>query len=612
VSRALRRRTTWLLALAAALVVLGLAATWGHTIVAGDGPEYLMMLESWFRHATPDQRAGDAAALARWLHPMPERVHSGYYVTAEGRWYSYHFWLYSLLGVPFKAVLRVIHGDELDALRWLNVALLVGATRAALVTRSLPRSRRALFVLVAAVSPVLWYVRWPHAEVFVWSAMTFGVLAWDARRWALAAAAFAAAATQSAPLAVFAALAAACAVLEGHRRRAALAVGCAGLAAVPPLFYLLHFGRANLMADAGLIDLRLVGFRRLASFLVDPDLGLVAHAPAALVLGGVGFVAAVRRRAWRAVALGVAALVAMVADGTTVNWNAGSCGLLRYGVYVLPVLAWLAARGLPRGRIAAVSAGAAVAVQAALVPLRFGADDSLFHDALARWIDVHAPALYDPIPEVFVERTLGRPTGTPPWRPLPLPVGFADGAGNVRKLLVDADGLALLPTLYHVQPAYLETLRSRVTGDEPRYFDPPEGAVRVRPGAPSPPLRLAFAENVDLVDGWLPIHHLPTRVFACGRRRATLRLRGPGRVLLVGLYPITDLVGHAVRVTIRRGTRVLEDRPVFDRIARAYTLSGDGDVTIEVSDDAYWVDEGTRVGFCADSLAWRESASRAW
>ena len=601
----LRRRLVWCLPVAAALVVTGLFATWGKTIVAGDGPEYLMMLESWFRHGTPDQRAADAIALARWVQPMPERVHSGYFVTADGRWYSYHFWLYSLLGVPFKALLRLVHGDELEAFRWLNVTALVATVAVALRARSMPRSRRALFVVLAAVSPVLWTVRWPHAEVLVWAALTLGVLAFDARRYVLASALFATAATQSQPLALFALLAVGCAVRERPKRDAALALGVASVAALPPIFYAWHFGRANLMADAGLLDARLVGVRRFLSLLIDPDLGLLVHAPAALVLGALGVVTLARRRDGRAMALATCALVAMASFGATVNWNAGSCGLLRYGVYVLPILAWLAARGLPRGSAAMGAAFVLVLVQAARVPSRFGADDSLFHDAAADWLYRQAPGLYDPVPETFVERTVGAPTDAP-WLPLPLPVGFADGR-TVRKLLVDRDTAALLPLLWDVTPSYLDEVRAQlVHADGPRYFAPPTGAVRVRAaGTPRPPLRTTFAENAVLGDGWLPVHREPTREWACARRRATLHRAGGGAVLFVRLWPLTDLTDHAVRLTIRQGARVLEDRLVFDRIAREYAAASDEEVVLETSEEVVTEYEAGKVGFCADSIGWR-------
>src|SRR5512143_2955590 len=104
------RRAVLLVALCAIGVALVRLA-----ILAGDGVEYYSMLESLFRHAWPDQRPGDVEHLRHVLgaHGYTfEHPHDGFFVAPDGRWYSYHFWLYPLACVPAKAVLHALGADE--------------------------------------------------------------------------------------------------------------------------------------------------------------------------------------------------------------------------------------------------------------------------------------------------------------------------------------------------------------------------------------------------------------------------------------------------------------------------------------------------------------------
>src|SRR5579864_3056575 len=127
-------RTLLLCALSALGVVLARRA-----LLAGDGLEYYSMLESLFRHATPEQRLADAEHVRAIVGAHGVRVaepHDGFFVNDAGRWYSYHFWLYPLACVPVKAVLHTLGADEFYALAWTNAALFVIAIGHALRART--------------------------------------------------------------------------------------------------------------------------------------------------------------------------------------------------------------------------------------------------------------------------------------------------------------------------------------------------------------------------------------------------------------------------------------------------------------------------------------------
>jgi hypothetical protein len=103
---------------------------------------------------------------------------------------------------------------------------------------------------------------------------------------------------------------------------------------------------------------------------------------------------------------------------------------------MLPILAFVAAAevGGPAvrspGRLAAAALGLALATQAAAVGVRGGPlapSDFLEHSPTARFVLDRWPALYNPKPEVFVERTRGHEG------PVEGPVIYRDAEGRCRK-----------------------------------------------------------------------------------------------------------------------------------------------------------------------------------
>jgi hypothetical protein len=599
---------------ALALVAWELFALRGPPLVAGDAQEYLIALQSWADHGSPEQRPGDVQAVAALLRAHGHTIgaaSNGYFPDAQGRWYGYHFWVYALMAVPAKLVLRALHRDELGAFEAANLALFAAALVGAMRARSLPPARRSIFVVLAALGPVLWYVRWPHAEIYLWSFVVLGLAQLDARRYVVAAALFSMAAMQMQPLAL---LAAACVALSlrARRWRTTLATACAALPSLAPAaFYLWHFGHPSPMAAAGLLRWPLVSLERVASFFLDFDQGMLVHAPATVVLGVSGIAFAARVRAYRAIVIALTAVAMAAAMGTTVNWNAGCCGMLRYGVWVMPLFAWIAARWLPRSPLAIGACALVVFAQLHHVGTRVGNDDSLEHGPLARAILANVPTLYDPEPEIFVERTIGRATDAP-WLPFPLPVGFGDDDGNLTKLYTDAAGLDALPRIFEVDASYMRTLRARYAGARGAwYIDPPRGLVKARPDSVArahDAVRLTtFAVGVTLGDGWLPARAVGDATVACTGARAAIMLGdATEHVLSMRVWPPLELSGHPLRMRVVAGEATIDEIRAFSRFTREYHLApGVREVVLEAPETFDWAEGGGAIGMCLDSLEWK-------
>ena len=417
----------------------------------GDAGEYLLTLESFSRHGSPELQPQDVASLRRVLQEAgrsldESRVLPHFQRGRDGRLYCYHFWGYSLVGWPARHLVAVLGLDPLRALPLTNAVLFALALLSVGLVPWSPGRRLALGGLLL-FSPALAFLLWPHPEVFSFALASMGLcLALSGRR-TLAVLAAALASVQNPPLVLlvgvlwFLAVGARWRVATGRGPWGwARALGGPSLAAAPALvpaaFFYWQFGVFNLSVRPSEAAASL-SFRRAFDLVLDPNLGLFPHAPVTLTLAVVGaLVALAGRRALPAVLVFGLLPLLMYACTANSNWNNDTSGPSRYVVWLLPLVALVAAAetGGPSsrrlGRLGAWVLGLAVVTQAAAVLVRGGPlapSDYLEHSPAARLVLARWPALYDPEPLVFVERTLGREG------PYSGPVIYRDAAGRCRK-----------------------------------------------------------------------------------------------------------------------------------------------------------------------------------
>jgi len=436
--------------------------------VVGDGAEYLLVAEAWFRHATPDLRPGDREAVRQLLDaeslPGGERLRDVPEVAGrDGRAYGIHFWGYSLTTLPVRWALGWVGMGPLRAPQVTNALLLLAAFGLALYKSPGPEGARHTLAALTALSPALWFVLWPHPEVFSF-ALTTAALVWHAATHrGLAVTAAALASTQNPPLILLALALSVEAAREAWRTREPRRVRAAfGLlpALVPCLFALWQFGTPSLLTR-GSVSPSNLSLRRTLELVVDPNIGLLPYAPV-VVIGS--FVAAMRAGG-RSLAWALALPMAFLCTATC-NWNSGTSGPARYAVWIYPLVLWgfvhPGRHGTDHRRFRWCGlAGVAIASQALLVASRGGMEprmDYLRHSAVARLLLDHWPGLYNPSYEIFVERTRRREEPFP--GPAPILYRYRT---TCRKALAQKRHLSLLRAQCGREPSNVAELRERVT-----------------------------------------------------------------------------------------------------------------------------------------------------
>lgn len=448
---------------------------------AGDASEYYQMTQSFIDHGTPDLRHDDVVKfeterLSDDIIGNPPM--SGYLKSpVNGKWYSVHFWGYSLISIPLRLLLTLFGLPGMKAFELLNLLAFFGSVAAMLLLAEMHPLKRAVFASVLALSPIIWYVPWSSLEAFTAALVVFSIVFFSRKQYALATLFAAVASTQNQPLLLVAAayvVYAAIQWLPQRRYSEMVRMALAGAVALVPMVF--YFATFRLLSPlwAGFGGWGNVSAARFIGFFFDLDMGLLPYLP----LVTIGFVVAVavvviRRDRWAiARALVIAGMVILAAT-TARGWTSASVGLMRYGVWVLPVILWVVVDSLGAKRRDAIMAAALISVQLAaiLVSSTVSLPNANGHGLFGRLALAKAPWLYSPPAEQFVARTTGKYVSASEFQP----VAFAN-RGMVTKVLADKAHLARLADYYDISPAAIAALEPHQSDADGMYY------VNVRPG----------------------------------------------------------------------------------------------------------------------------------
>jgi len=399
------RRTAWALA---ALLLTAVVDSAPRRV--GDGAEYMAMAVNLSRARPPALSADEQTSRLREMRAMPgfgDASMDAPFTGPDGRRDLYHFWLYPLVVAPAARLASMVQAHVNHAFTLVNL-LLLGGLSAYLFRQHAPGA-----VAILTAGPILWWVDKAHAEVFLFVTLAFSAVLIDRRPAIALLAAGLATAQNPAASPVLAAL---LAWTMWRGPRAGFPIGAAvtalALAAMPSLYYRWHLGIWSPLAST--VAWEPPGLRAMATVLVDPNLGLLLHAP---VLAGLALVG-LRRQPPRGVwALAAAAGALLVVFATVGNVNhGGTPGMSRYGLWLLAASTPLVLSGADwclahRPRVWRIAAATSIVWSVFLFRPAWAdrAGDSPNWLAARLWASW--PAIDNPLPEVFAERVSGRVTG---------------------------------------------------------------------------------------------------------------------------------------------------------------------------------------------------------
>lgn len=443
-------------AVGAAIVLAVLAAqpAWRF----GDGAEYYALYLAILEHGRPFMTEGawrDYSVLAGdgSIASMVDtaRLRAAFPVLADAHTADFnHFWFYPALAAGIAATLKLVGQNLAPHTAFLTLhAILFGATLT-LAGRLHGVRGAAATTLLFAASPVLWFATKVHTEFFTVALVLQTFILVSRGKLLYAALPIAVASTQNISLAATAWTLIAFGLLDNRLSKrstgvyewvaAALALAATAL---HPLYYLYRHGVITPQLKAGGA---VVGgnANQLLAVLIDPDIGLFPNWWFGIFILVAGLALALRYRPRLKFVYAATAAIYLAtnlfAQASTVNLNSGSIDLSRYALWYVPLfyapLAWLISESTRRP-VRWLLALVMTCVAAPLVAWNLSWYWPTQHDRytepsiVSEMLQSSFPDLYDPPPEIFVERNSGHSEIDIPLAPIAGP--------GCRKLYIPAE-----------------------------------------------------------------------------------------------------------------------------------------------------------------------------
>jgi len=392
----------------------------------GDGMEYMLMTQAFQDHFSPNITNQDYQnASAEFNYEIPPKL-GGIFESNSGNWYSYHFWLYSLLVMPSKVIIKLLNGNQLSAYYLTNAVLYLLAIYYAYRKLKADDKTKLVWVLLFGFNPAIFYVSWTHPEVFTYSLTCISLAMFYNKEYRKAIITLSVASTQNQPIIFLGILyfIEYCLQLFSKKNRQAnfelkeistrfikpfiLTGLCFSPALIPPLFYFISFGKLSLLPFQYSSD----AISKISSLFFDLNFGMIVFIPLILILFLVALAHSFTRNAKGLLYIATVFLICFICS-FQVNWNSDASGLNRYAVWIQPVLIYycIAEVDLFRkdilkkvfryGLYASCAVSTFIIFFCGIFSYRY---PYTYFNPVAKIVLNYAPSLYNPQHEVFYEK----------------------------------------------------------------------------------------------------------------------------------------------------------------------------------------------------------------
>lgn len=440
----------------------------------GDGPEYILMTEAIYNHASPEIRLSDYESfkenitkyrpwdhvgkffefndyekfLRKTDHPFKD-FEMGIFSAKNGNSYFYHFFAYSIINIPVRFISDINHFYPIRTFPVTN-AILILISLFFLLYYSPFRLLPTIFISLSFVfSSVYWYIGWPSPEVFTTCLVTLSFWFYFQGKRIMPIFLLSIAAMQNQPVVLLAAYMSLVVLYErGLKPKVLLQLFFANvLVLLPPLYFLYHFDTTNLIKDTGILSWHVVTWNRIYGFYTDLNQGMILVIPLLLtaypVLWFRELFHAIKNKEFRHHLLIPFFLLAMISIFCTmINWNHGMAVINRYATWssaVLMIHAFFMMKDFQPIKQTIIIASC-FALQLASVLFNNKYYNYLDWDQnknkpWAKWVYENLPSIYNPDANIFFVRTSKNYNFIPEQGP----VAYLSESGEMCKMLIHRD-----------------------------------------------------------------------------------------------------------------------------------------------------------------------------
>ena len=394
-----------------------------------------------------------------WAHKyeFDDLIGSKLVVTDDGRWYSFYWITYSVICIPFYLLFLLFGLNPINAFLLTNLAVYIAALLVVwlLLKRSL--AIRLTIILLLVCNPILFYMSWVSAEVFIFSMIVISFVFFTNQDYKKAAIFISLAGSMNIT-AMFCGLAMILHYfITNYKEQKSikrlilvkwndiLLYACCFLPGLIPVFFnLVIFNSLTPTAVAGSFS---GVFGRALAYLFDLSLGILPYFAVLLILFFLVSIYGLFKRSYTTLCYLIAFLGTIFSFSLITHINSGMTGIARYNAWIVPVMIfYVTTHGselffgkLKKALYALVYSGISLTT---LVLLLYTVGQSwnpipgtLFafdHSPIARIVLNNVPQLYNPLYSTFISRT-ARIDGGYIYSG---PVIYTDDDGIIRKILV--------------------------------------------------------------------------------------------------------------------------------------------------------------------------------
>ncbi|MEK8131066.1 hypothetical protein WMW72_24490 [Paenibacillus filicis] len=391
-------------------------------VLTGDGREYLGMTISIKNHLSPELRSTDMVerdALEQKNNitfPL-EKNYFGYFQSLKGEYYSYHFWFYSLINSFTYFVLDFFNINALKSFQITNCILFLLLLLKILKSPVINNKSKLMLCLITICSPVVFYLDWSHPEVFSYVLMSLGFLYLNEKKINFTMLFFSLAALQNPAISV---LSLYLLISEFFKHRSQLMKDTktridfiflsliSTINIIPYIFYYLNFREFSLITKAGFSSLKFITFPKIWSLFFDLNFGIIVYTPVLLLF----FIYLCFKGHKNVLILSVLLLFISIVNATQWNWNSGMMYINRYSLWYIPVLIFGCFRFIDKFDTKKTVLFSILYICTTGVVTAYCIKEHDFGNylklgPLAKMAVVGFPSMYNPEPEIILERIQG-------------------------------------------------------------------------------------------------------------------------------------------------------------------------------------------------------------
>lgn len=404
---------------------------WFGGMLHGDGLEYFSMIIAFCNHFSPELTANDISQ-TMYLSGVANWNLVGFFADFAGNLYSYHFFLYSLLGVLVYIPMNIFGFDIKYIFLALNYIIMFFSICYINYCSELPIRKKYLVIFMFVVNPAILYLRWSHPEIMIYSFFYLSVLSLYEGKLSRATLWAALASLQAAILAVVAFGCFLCVCrkydIKGHFSQYVLSGISCIIALVPYLFYYLHYGVFSLLSKCGAANIYNISFSKIYSIFFDLNFGLIVYVPILIFV----LVYKIYRKDQWSICMGIMALILVIASSVQSNWNPGVEYIHRYAIWIMPAIVFpLLSLTFNKKSILVILLYlcTTVPVIGYCTVVRDGCNHIKIQP-LAKYAILVAPNFYNPYKEILVDRAIGEERGFEGR------IIFEDSNQEIRKMMI--------------------------------------------------------------------------------------------------------------------------------------------------------------------------------